>query len=701
MAFFKKTSLRRSLFILMAAFFIFADLSPVIADGMMIEPADQTTVWDQWMGQTQNSTSLTVGQLVGENSQEAFITYDKALHEEKMMIIVDKKRQNNIFPGSQQVTPPDMMFYPQNMYQQNNKPLYWIIPIKSNCSDIKPYHYDKFSKDLEVLSLADEAGNRIKTARDTIAGFQLWPLLGKLIVKKEKPHSYYGDSIGLGGNSKGLSFAASDSAMPSVKVYTTIESFGVETKILSSNSMEALDGYLADNGITLPENLKSTINGYLNSDYCFAVSKAVSHYSKDKLGILLDFKTDKPFYPLYITSAYGQKFIGVKVWTDSGYTVKMGKNKINNKDLYLKNDFTYGKDEETFFEKGSVISQIEMYQMASTFTSDLYFEKSLGKDFWTHVRLDSWIILVIAAALMSFVLGWLLFRSSFIKTGTLNFFLGLAGLYISQFLKIEKNADPKNPEKGFIWKRLHNESAPFHFVSIINKIMVFLPLLAIALLTSMIYGSSDYIEFIGGIITKSSLPDEFFVVMIFFILPISLVIALASLIVERIASNIEVETPVKKLMIDMVRFPVNIIEGLVMFSFAIICLSTGPTGWVLGGFSVALIFYYLVIAGKNKKYERLILMGTPFLFIFFAFFNIAVGLIGLIAVYPYLVIDFFSKNIDGAAEYHKGSQSALPKPAPASTDLCSSTAARLGLFSLLYVLLCFALAELIKLLFLK
>jgi hypothetical protein len=676
---------KRKIFVLAVGlvFLLTANLNYVLADGIMIEPEPEATVWDQWMGPEVNGQTLSVGQVVGQTSQQAFISWDSKNKTEKMMIIVDKEKSND-FNRFRKIN-----YYPLNRQSQNS--LFWIIPIKSKCEDIKPYHYDKFSERIEVISAADEAKNRLKTLREIVFGMQGWPLLGKLTLKKER----YQQSLGLQKEAVDLSFGrAYNTVREAVKVYTYIESFGVKTEVLSAQSSEALDKYLADNGMKLNQEVKDLLNDYINSDYCFAVSKVLSPDEKGKLGVLLEFKPDKIFYPLYITSGYGQKKIRVEIFANGVKETKMGQRKLDASFLYLKDDFTYGKDEEKFFKKGDIVTKVNLYEPASNFTADIYFQNNFLKAFKVYFGLYLWLTMIAVLFLLSFALAWLLFRREWLKVGLLNGLLGIVGLIIGAGGQKFKNMFKFKKGEGALRK---SEYRYLKEIFTWNKIIMYLPILFLFIVPILIFGSYDVRDFIGDFLESMlGRNDEFIFLFFAVILPISFLVSLSSVLMKKIISAYEVPGATRKLLVDILRFIINLFEAVVLFAAVVLFIVMGPTGWLLGAAAVLILAVFMVRQNFIRK-ETILAFG-PIITLGLAFINVFGALVFLFAIFPYLSVVYFSKNSQKIENYLKELSSTKETDQDIGEAVSySSVVGKVIIYSVLFVLLYIAIEALFKL----
>lgn len=613
--------------------FFCVNINFVLADGMMIEPVEGT-VWDQWTGTEKQSKKLRIGKIVGENSQQAFISWDSEKNLEKMMIVVNRERVEQ--------------YRDYRINKKSEKPLYWIVPIKSSPEKVIPHHYDKFSQNINVISVSDKSKNRLQNLKEVVLGMQIWPLLGKLTQKEMRyqtsNYAFKGDSL------ESVSLSANSARYEPVKVYKRVESFGVETKILSADSAEHLRDYLAVDGIEMGTDILRVIDAYIDPEYCFAVSRVVDADEKGDLGLLVEFETEKPFYPMYITSVYGSRRIGVEVIADGVYEPKMGISTLDSEALYLEDDFVYGKDQDTFFEKGSILTQIQMNKQAFDFDADIYFEKSAFRELTTQLRLNFWLLMVLMIFILSFLIGSIIFHKKWLKVGILNGCFGILGMIIGLIL-YDLFRIKKLSFKGIFHHSRDSEVDIVKFLSRINKLILIVPLLVLIFIPIAIFGGYDIMEPIFDIVENIFREEEFVIMFFFFILPISFLISLAALLMKKIIASEKVSIHTRKLLGDLLMVLVNIFELILFCASIVLFVVMGMSGWVVGAISIMILLWLLAYNKKMPVMNRLILSRLVYVFFIIGVFNIFAAIISIMLIYPYMICYYYISNIDDVSEY--------------------------------------------------
>ncbi|PKK89143.1 MAG: hypothetical protein CVV64_15665 [Candidatus Wallbacteria bacterium HGW-Wallbacteria-1] len=136
------------------------------------------------------------------------------------------------------------------------------------------------------------------------------------------------------------------------KVHERVEKYGFISELISLKSQDGLKNYLEHKAIVLPEKIADLMNSYIGSDFCFVftwINPAVirkpyqmSNYERfadfsppteeavissfetllpisdgkmvdHEISIFLEFPSDKVFFPLKLTSVYGEDIIPIEI----------------------------------------------------------------------------------------------------------------------------------------------------------------------------------------------------------------------------------------------------------------------------------------------------------------------------------------------------------------------------------------------------
>jgi hypothetical protein len=110
-----------------------------------------------------------------------------------------------------------------------------------------------------------------------------------------------------------------------VEVAAHVESLGLTVEVVSAQHPEDLEGYLLGLGLVLDDASYSLIGGYLGDEFAFVISwiSDVDQFKEEvpvqhdyrtgdyyyELGLFTEFPTDRLFYPLRLTSVYGDRTV--------------------------------------------------------------------------------------------------------------------------------------------------------------------------------------------------------------------------------------------------------------------------------------------------------------------------------------------------------------------------------------------------------
>ncbi len=100
----------------------------------------------------------------------------------------------------------------------------------------------------------------------------------------------------------------------SVSIHKVIEADGVHSEVVSSLSGTDILDHLKNNGLDISTDLLPQLDHYIDGDFTFILSWIVNISELGaRPGIYLEFPTEQIFYPMYLTSAYGDTRIPVDI----------------------------------------------------------------------------------------------------------------------------------------------------------------------------------------------------------------------------------------------------------------------------------------------------------------------------------------------------------------------------------------------------
>lgn len=216
---------------------------------------------------------------VDENSQQAFINYEQG--REKLIVAVDPEE------GSSDIA--------------------WIIPVSSNPEkveiDITSELPIFFGDDVISKAKLNFSENLKASYYAGLLG-QIWTFPFSIIILV---------SLGSARGGLGGEMASGDL----VSVETHIEKAGMIAEVITAKSSQAIYNYFSQKGFNIKEGSISELNSYIEKDYSFIVSwiasGITSEENRGQRGIFISFPTSKIYYPLVLTSAYGETEIPITI----------------------------------------------------------------------------------------------------------------------------------------------------------------------------------------------------------------------------------------------------------------------------------------------------------------------------------------------------------------------------------------------------
>lgn len=134
-----------------------------------------------------------------------------------------------------------------------------------------------------------------------------WPAT-MVLTRLLMPRSGFGEagSLGLEDNGKG--------GGSTIIVHSHIEKYGLVVEVISATQGEGIYQYLTQEGLDISENVVPQLDDYVERDYSFVVTWV--EYSTDanrELGVVVEFPTVEMFYPLMLTSVYGDNVVPMQI----------------------------------------------------------------------------------------------------------------------------------------------------------------------------------------------------------------------------------------------------------------------------------------------------------------------------------------------------------------------------------------------------
>ena len=180
--------------------------------------------------------------------------------------------------------------------------LVWIFPV--------PADPDEVEIDVVEELPAIKGVNVDDTARKVV-NMALANVRACVYVPLPEDYPYPRESYSLGG------VLRSEVKSEEVIIHEQVNKLGISTVLVSARTADALNGYLEAIDVHLPEESLPLIDEYIGEDYCFVVSWAThidQYRSEMTIGVQVGFPSDKAYFPLKLTSIYGNMTIPITIY---------------------------------------------------------------------------------------------------------------------------------------------------------------------------------------------------------------------------------------------------------------------------------------------------------------------------------------------------------------------------------------------------
>jgi hypothetical protein len=216
-----------------------------------------------------------------------------------------------------------------------------------------------------------------------------------------------------------------------VTVHKHLEQDGLIVEVISALKGEGIYNYLSANGLDVSTGIIPELDKYVNNKFSFTVTWFEENNNSERApGIILEFPTDKIYFPLMLTSLYDENIIPVEVMI-SGYVSPEIYDEIKpytsvsymhwgGVDIYQKDKFDAPRTYRfllTFKENwDETFTRIKIKAPSNQFKEDLWVENkepsgsaghaiSIHKYFNYHTKSQTTLLIV---ALLSFLISMLL-----------------------------------------------------------------------------------------------------------------------------------------------------------------------------------------------------------------------------------------------------------------------------------------------------
>ncbi|MFH0971267.1 MAG: hypothetical protein V1835_01745 [Candidatus Micrarchaeota archaeon] len=321
----------------------------------------------------------------------------------------------------------------------------WMLPIPANPTTVEI----ELSEGFPLLY-----GTSITQEAQSVVGGAAWLAVGWGFFPLNLPLAFLFIIIGRGTISGAAmkTDGLSDSAYYSdISIFQRVTQGGVTSDLVATENAQELENYLRNKGIELTAEHKSMLSEYIGKKYSFVITyisdwqKFITRTAGQKgtipISLLIKFPTTKPYFPLKLTSVYGDASIPVTIYMYGNYKPQFYGGVNGNVEYYtrgrvsnyydnyryrsenydVRGNYIGPKISEEFFRPGRNLNnfeftKIEMDVPSRNFKEDLWFEpgtglktgvqKTVAENFW-FIALLFFIIVTMASSLIA---GKLIFR---------------------------------------------------------------------------------------------------------------------------------------------------------------------------------------------------------------------------------------------------------------------------------------------------
>lgn len=229
-----------------------------------------------------------------------------------------------------------------------------------------------------------------------------------------------------------------------VEVHQHVEEAGLTTELITAKEASDLNNYLDKKQVNLPDESMQEIQEYIGKDYSFAVTW-VSNSSKleqagyeapdyphhpgtPKLSLYTEFPTEKIYYPLKLTSVYGEEEIPITIYVMGFYEPELYPEikKDTRTNHYVGASLEGGED---LIEEKDHYTKVKINTKSSNFKKDLRMHKTSKPKIALGISQGWLIIIMLIMIFSSYLTSKIYFRKLNRKNRVFMSFLGITNLF--------------------------------------------------------------------------------------------------------------------------------------------------------------------------------------------------------------------------------------------------------------------------------
>lgn len=294
----------------------------------------------------------------------------------------------------------------------------WIYPIPSNPRNVTIGGVGEVSA-ISGTYLESEVEDAMGKGIDLTTFSQVYPFILSLFVPVQlnpnAPFTMAPRDLGTGATG----------GNDSVEIFQTFQGYGLTTELTGTNSSSGLRDYLAGMQLSLPSGASGIIDEYVGKDCSFVISRisnmtefldtapviydyTTAYYS---VGVAVSFSTDQIFYPLRLTSTYGNAEVPMLIQVIGHVSPRASAGRMHIEphymvgragDLGLSVSSFLGTSRNTY---GMDYTELVFDSRANLLTDDLWMDDSqpLSVGILKYTKDNSWAVALPIFALSSIV----------------------------------------------------------------------------------------------------------------------------------------------------------------------------------------------------------------------------------------------------------------------------------------------------------
>lgn len=367
----------------------------------------------------------------------------------------------------------------------------WIFPVPADPETVTVYHIKTLRYDVGGTELHEAIIKDVEIGVDLIfTSSQVWPIIPLVIIYKYFIEPELTEGVMAAINGYG------------VTVHKIIDKYGLVSEVITAKDANGLRRYIKDkHGVELPEEIEKAFSDYIGKNFTFVVTESkglpdvgfIVRYwygpfsdleELEKLGyidlppdlkrklegpkamaVMVEFPTDKPYFPMKPTSIYGDRVIPITLcidgfwepntWEEIKDNIKV-EYRVDGSPPYITGDGSFRGS----FDKFTIV---HVKAPAKYLKEDFYFKKSDTAEAIYNIKKCAIVLSVIVVLIifgLSGILTWMIFGkekdklSAYIIAGAASILTPIASLLVLKKTGITSNMNINLPVFKKKWQNV-------------------------------------------------------------------------------------------------------------------------------------------------------------------------------------------------------------------------------------------------------